>query len=154
MKQAPIVESLAPVLEPVLDKIGLELVDIEFKRDQVGQVLRVFIDRPGGVDLDTCARASEAISGALDELDIIQAAYSLEVSSPGVERPLTKLKDFQRFIGSKVSVKTMKPAINGRRKFTGILKAAGEEGFEIEVDKEVVRLSYEQVKKAHLVFEF
>ena len=81
--------------------MGYELIDIEWQRGPAGEVLRIFIDKPGGVGLDDCARASEAVSRSLEELDLIKSAYSLEVSSPGVERPLKKPKDWQCFIGER-----------------------------------------------------
>lgn len=154
MKRAPIVECLASKIEQVLGNMGLELVDLEFKREPGGQVLRVFIDRPGGVDLDTCSEVSEAIGRRLDEVDLIEAHYNLEVSSPGVDRPLTKPKDFKRFIGSKVSVRKIEPAADGRRRFTGILISADETGFEIKVDNQTLSFKYDEVRKARLVFEF
>lgn len=153
MKQAPIDERLASEIEPILEKMGIELVDLEFKRDQVGRVLRIFIDKPDGIDLDTCSRASEVISNRLDEIDIIETTYNLEVSSPGVERPLVKPKDFQRFIGRKVAVKTAEP-IDGRRKFKGVLTEASVEGFKIESNGQTLDFKYDNLKKANLVFEF
>ncbi len=133
--------------------MGYELIDIEWQRGPAGEVLRIFIDKPGGVGLDDCARASEAVSRSLEELDLIKSAYSLEVSSPGVERPLKKPKDWQCFIGERIEVKTIKQPDKKRRRFRGILKAASDEDFELEVDGCRLVFKYSEVKKAHLLFE-
>jgi len=136
-----------------LEKLQYELVDIEWQRHPQGELLRIFIDKPGGVNLDDCARASEAVSRRLDELDVIDSAYNLEVSSPGVERPLKKPKDWQCFIGERIAVKTIKQPDTKRRNFQGILRAASDEDFEIEVDGRKLVFKYSDVKKAHLLFE-
>ncbi|HDP69419.1 MAG TPA: ribosome maturation factor RimP, partial [Actinobacteria bacterium] len=85
---------------------GVELVDVEFKREPVGMVLRVYIDSSGGVDVDMCARTSETISQELDKANLISKSCTLEVSSPGIERPLKKPEHFKKYVGSKIFVKT------------------------------------------------
>lgn len=152
MKQTALVENLTAAIEPVLENMGFELVMVEFVPSPSGQTLRVYMDHPDGVNLDMCSLASEAISRRLDELDIVRVNYNLEVSSPGLERPLARPKDFKRFTGGKVTVKTVEK-IEGRRKFTGRIIAAGGSGFEIETDKGPVHIEYEQVKKANLVLD-
>lgn len=140
-------------LTKVLKSMELELVDVEFTGSPSGKVLRVFIDKPGGVDLNTCSGASEKISDRLDELDMITAAYNLEVSSPGLDRPLKGAKDFKRFVGSKVAVKTVEPVVTtGRRKYTGKLLEANETGFVVEVEGEKQRFEYDDISVARLVF--
>lgn len=148
-KKSPIDEELVRIVEPVLEKMGLELVELELKREAGGRVLRIFVDSPVGVDVDTCADASNAIGAALDRRDPIEGAYSLEVSSPGIERPLTKPEHFARSKGEKAKVKTAEP-IGGRRDFTGVIVDADDEGFVIEVDGTETRVEYDKVVKARL----
>lgn len=136
-----------------MEKLNYELVDIEWGRSPGGGLLRVFIDKHGGVNLDDCALASEALGRRLEELDIISSAYTLEVSSPGVERPLKKPKDWQCFIGERIAVKTNKHFDSKRRNFRGILSAATDEDFELEVEGRKFIFKYSEVKKAHLLFE-
>ncbi len=151
VKASEIVETIKAAIEPGLESQGLEVVDLEYRREPIGMVLRVFIDQPSGVNLDTCANASELISRALDEADIINSSYNLEVSSPGVERRLTNERHFRRFIGKEVLVKTI-ARVNGRKRFKGKLIKADDTGFTIEVEGVNVSLDYEQVAKANLVF--
>src|SRR5580692_8853402 len=103
---APRVQALA---EPLARSLGLELVDIEYLREGPSWILRVFIDKPGGVNLDDCSTFSHALGPALDVDDVVGTTYSLEVSSPGLERPLKKPKDFERFAGKRIKIKTFAP---------------------------------------------
>ncbi len=153
MIQPKLADDLTKKFTPVLDDMGLELVDIELVGSPTGKILRFFIDSPQGIDLDDCALASEKISNALDEIDMIDYAYSLEVSSPGAERPLKKLKDFKRFTGSKVAVITIEPSAKGRRKFTGKLIEADQLGFVVESDEMKIEFKYEEVQSTRLVVE-
>ena len=106
--------------EPILSDLGLELVDAEFRRESHGWVLRLYMDRPGGVTLDDCQRVSEELGDHLDVEDFIGYPYHLEVSSPGLDRPLTRDQDFVRFAGQEVRVST-REALEGRRNFRGRL---------------------------------
>lgn len=140
-------------VEKELEKLGAELVDIEFKREPIGRVLRIFVDQPGGVDLDACERISQKLSVVLDELNLIKESYFLEVSSPGLERRLTKPEHFQRFVGSKIKVQ-LREKINGRKKFSGRLEKANESGIIIVDEQQKFSFRYDQIEKANLVFEF
>ena len=151
MKAPKIFETIKAAIEPGLESQGLEVVDLEYRREPIGMVLRVYIDQPTGVNLDTCASASELISSVLDEADIISGAYNLEVSSPGVERRLTNERHFMRFIGKEVLVKTF-ARVGGQKRFKGKLIKADGIGFTIEVEGVNVDLNYDQVAKANLVF--
>jgi ribosome maturation factor RimP len=151
MKAPEIIEQVKATIEPDLDARELEVVDMEFRREPIGMVLRVFVDHPAGVTLETCAEASELISGILDKTDIIKSSYTLEVSSPGVERRLTKPGHYQRFLGRAVKV-TAKKAVDGKKRFTGKLVRADESGFSIEIDGELIDFMYEQVTRVNLVF--
>lgn len=118
----------------------VELVALE---TPAAQTLRVYIDRPGGVDLELC----EAVTR---ELRYLNERFSLEVSSPGIDRPLTKPEHFRRFLGSRVRVRTSKP-IDGRRNFTGTLKGADAEAVSLEADGEPVRIPLDGIKRSNLI---
>ncbi|ACX52759.1 protein of unknown function DUF150 [Ammonifex degensii KC4] len=148
-----VVEVVSRLAEPLAERLGLELVDVEYKKEGGRWVLRVFIDKPSGVTLDDCEALSEALGEALDVEDPIPHSYSLEVSSPGVERPLKKPAHFQRFVGREVRVSTLAP-VEGQRRFTGVLLAADEEGIRLETDGKELDLPYRLIAKANLVFRW
>jgi ribosome maturation factor RimP len=131
------------VVEPPLAAEGLELVDVE----QAGSVLRVTVDRPGGVDLDAVTDATRLVSGLLDRSDLLGDRTTLEVSSPGVERPLRTPEHYRRFVGTPVTVKTV-PGTDGDRRIDGILESADDEG--IVVSGRAVQ--YRQIERARTRF--
>ncbi|MDO8885452.1 ribosome maturation factor RimP [Candidatus Oleimmundimicrobium sp.] len=131
---------------------GFELVDIEFKKESVGMVLRIYIDSDKGVTIDMCTKASGAISKELDNVNLLSQNYILEVSSPGIERPLTKPKHFKKYIGSKICVKTKEP-IKKRSQFKGILESAKDDLFVVNCDGEMYEIPYGKLKKANVVVE-
>ena len=132
---------------------GVEIVDVEYVKTGAGYYLRVFIDKPDGVGLDDCQRLSEVLSDRLDEVDPIPGPYSLEVSSPGLDRPLKKPADFDRFAGKRVQIKTYAP-IDGRKNWQGTLLGRVDDGIEVEVDGARVALPIDAIAKARLVPEF
>jgi ribosome maturation factor RimP len=143
-------DELVSVLEPAISAAHLELVDVELRSG----VLLVTVDKVGGVDLDALTEATRAASAALDEADPIRGRYSLEVSSPGVERTLRTPAHFARAIGETVSVKT-RPQVPGDRRLRGSLVGADEGGFELEVEDPAPgrrHLSYSEVDKVRTVF--
>ncbi len=144
---------LEAVVRPLVEADGLELVDIGFAREGGRRVLRVTVDREGGVDLDAIAEASERLSRRLDALDAVQGPYSLEVSSPGVERPLRAPREFRRHVGWKVKVRTAEP-IDGARNLTGRLSDADDDGVTLLTDRGVVRVPYGQIASARTIFEW
>ncbi len=128
--------------EPLLLDLGLEIYDIEYIRESIGNVLRVFITKDqGNVGIEDCEKASKAISEKLDLLDPIEESYFLEVSSPGIDRPFKKEKDYQKNIGKKVEVKFY-GSYKGQKTLTGILleKREDEIVVETEKDKEIISL--------------
>ena len=134
------------LVEPALAASGLELVDVEL----ASGVLRVYVDRPGGVDLDTISRASEAISDLLDREDPLPGGrYTLEVSSPGIERPLRTPSHFRRAVGTQVSLRTM-PGVEGERRLTGRLDGADDDSIELAGR----RIPYAAIERARTVFEW
>lgn len=145
------------VCEPLIAAEGLELLDVEFVREHGDWVLRLFIDNPGGaVGVEECSKASHAVDTALDVEDFIPQAYSLEVSSPGVNRPLKKLEHYQRVLGKKVRLKTFGPLGEPPRKnFLGALKDVSAEAVSVEVDGAgVFTIPLKDIAKANLEFEF
>jgi len=122
--------------DPVVTHEGLELVDVEFRREQHGTVLRVFIDRAGGeggVSLDDLTRVSRQLGDLLDVHDVVTGRYNLEVSSPGIDRRLRRPEQFQRYLGKTVQVRTAEP-IDGRRVFTGTLTAVDADTIVLALD--------------------
>jgi ribosome maturation factor RimP len=147
-------QQLETLIGPVVDGMTYELVDLEFKREVGTWVLRVFIDGPGGVSLDDCARVSHQLSATLDVADVIPMAYSLEVSSPGLNRPLKKEADFRRFVGQKARIRTRHPVGESRRNFAGTLVSVEAGRVKIDVGDQVCEVPVEDVEKANLVYEF
>jgi ribosome maturation factor RimP len=146
---------LAGVVEPLLVREGYELVLVEVLGAGPSTIVRLYIDKPGGVTLDDCASVSEAVSAQFDVEDPIEANYSLEVSSPGLDRPLRKTSDYQRFLGRKAKLKTFGPidVVANRKVFLGKLVGADAEAASIDVDGTVFRVPFEKIAKAHLVWE-
>ncbi len=118
---AAVVERVRAIALPLLQELGLDLVDVEFRREAGGWVLRLYLDKRGGVTLGDCQRVSEELSDLLDIEGLVDHPYSLEVSSPGLNRPLAREADFLRFVGQRARVRTSL-AIAGQRRFLGILK--------------------------------
>lgn len=152
VKKLGVLNQVEELVTPILERENSELVDIEFKKEPVGLVLRIFIDSESGVGLDKCSRVSRIVSPILDEADVISGPYILEISSPGVERPLKKLSDFQRFVGKKAYVKTFQ-AIEEKRKFTGIIKSASKGKLVLSFEGKIVEIPIESICKSHLVVE-
>jgi ribosome maturation factor RimP len=145
----PLREKLIALSEPLLEKLGYELVDLEYAPGRAHAVLRVFIDRPEGVGLDDCERASHELSALLDVEDPVPVGYTLEVSSPGLDRVLRKPAHFKRFIGERIWVE-MRAAREGRRRYTGRLDALRDEGIELKVDGAMVRVLFADISRARL----
>ena len=141
------------LLEPVVTGMGYELVEIEYNPSTRHGVLRIYIDHEDGIQLDDCTDVSHQVSALLDVEDLIQGHYNLEVSSPGLDRPLTSIKDYQRFTGEMVKIKTAM-AIDGRRNFKGRLRGVEADEINIECDGQQFYLPLASIEKARLVPEF
>ncbi|QEM67850.1 ribosome maturation factor RimP [Geobacter sp. FeAm09] len=144
---------------PILESLGMELVDVEFVKVGRDSVLRLFIDKDGGIGLDDCADVSRELSAVLDVEDIIPGHYSLEVSSPGLDRPLKKPADYERFTGRLVKVRTFEAlpddAGNKRKTFTGRLEGLVDGNVVIRLTEgQSASIPLEKVAKANLEFEF
>jgi ribosome maturation factor RimP len=146
---APLREKLIALTEPLLAQLGYELVDLEYVPGRAHAVLKVFIDRPEGVGLEDCERASHELSALLDVEDPVPVGYTLEVSSPGLDRVLRTPAHFQRFVGERIWLELRVPR-EGRRRYTGRLEALDAEGIELNVDGAMVRVLFADVSRARL----
>ncbi|HUO20376.1 MAG TPA: ribosome maturation factor RimP [Steroidobacteraceae bacterium] len=142
-------ERLMGLIEPLLGRLGYELVDLEYGAGHGRGTLQVFIDAAAGVTVDDCERVSREISALFDVEDPIPAAYTLEVSSPGFDRVLRTREHFGRFVGSRVFVELREPRA-GRRRYTGQLLAVDEDGIALAVDDERVAVRFAEIGKARL----
>ncbi len=143
---------LSELFEPVVESMGYELVGVEFIGGGHG-TLRVYIDREQGVSVDDCAAISHQVSGILDVEEPIQQSYDLEISSPGIDRPLFKLADYERFAGRTAKIK-LAVALEGRKNFKGELRGvADSKRVKIEVDGQCFDLPYADIARANLVGE-
>jgi len=149
-------EEVEKLVFPILEEEGMELVDIEYKigRGRGKGILRLYIDKPDGVKIDDCERVSKRIDSILDKSDIIGGRYLLEVSSPGLDRPLKKEEDFKRFIGRLIKVKTFSP-IDNQNTFVGTLKDYKEEVVTLEMrERKVIEIPMKNIAKANLEIKF
>ena len=143
-------DELLKLLEPAVERLGYELADLEVRLGGKGGLIRVFIDKPEGIDLDDCEKVSLAVSALLDVEDPVPGNYNLEVSSPGLDRKLTKVEHFQRFAGETVKVQMRFP-LEGRRRFRGTLVSSDDENIVVEVDGESLSLPLKTIDTARLV---
>ncbi|MGF7125880.1 ribosome maturation factor RimP [Natronobacillus azotifigens] len=152
-----VTEQTEQLVQPILTEMELQLVDVEFEKEGKSWFLRVFIDKPGGVDIEECGRVSEKLSERLDETDPVTVPYYLEVSSPGAERPLKNPEDFANHIGHNIFVKLYEP-ISGAKSFEGILTDFDQEIVGIEVKDKArtkkVQIPYNKIAKARLAVTF
>ncbi len=144
------VDGLRSMFEPGIRALGYGLVDVEYTTAAGRNVLRVYIERDRGITVDDCAKVSRQISAVLDVEDPITEPYVLEVSSPGLDRPLVKREDFERFAGETVKVR-MRDAESGRRNFRGTLVGVEGDAAVVDVDNERYRLPIARIERARLV---
>ena len=142
------------LIEPVVEGMGYEVVDIEFRPHPTDGLLRIYIDKSGGIQLEDCEAVSKQVSGVLDVEDPIPGQFNLEVSSPGLERPLRKQQDFVRFAGEKVKIKLSVPTLEGQRNFTGKLIGMQDDEVVLQMDNETHYLPLDSIDKAHIVPQF
>jgi ribosome maturation factor RimP len=144
-----LIEKVETLVTPVLEKGRTELVDLEFVLEHGQWILRFFLDKAGGITLDDCADLSDQLSQVLDAEDPIPQAYSLEVSSPGLYRPLRKEGDYKRFLGERVEIKLYAPK-EGRRNFKGLLVSADALNVVVDVDGTQFTVPLDGIAKANL----
>ena len=149
-------EELRTLIEPVVEDAGFELVDVKITRGRPPWLLRVTMDTPEGdgrVSVEHCARVSREVESNLDAADAIAASYRLEVSSPGLDRPLAREKDFAAACGAEVKIETRAP-LEGRRRFRGVLTSFEAGIATVEIDGRKVGIAFDQVAKANTVYPF
>ncbi|MDQ7794576.1 MAG: ribosome maturation factor RimP [bacterium] len=147
-------ETVSELAEPIASRLGLELVEVEYRKEAGDWRLRVVLDKDGGVGVDDCQAFSQELGPVLDRADPVPHTYLLEVSSPGIERPLKKEADFERFAGRRVAVATFSP-VEGRKRFSGEL--LGVDGGQVRVrlnDGEELAIPLAAIAKAKLAPEF
>jgi len=148
-----IIDRVKAAVNSLLISQKMELVDVEYRREPVGWVLRLFIDKQGGVTLDDCTRVSQEMARSLDVEDFIFNPYHLEVSSPGLDRPLKNERDFIRFCERRIRVKTIDP-IGKQKSFKGKLRTCVEGRIEMETDGGIVEIPLSNIARANLEVEF
>ena len=142
---------LRSLLEPAVERMGYELVHVTLGGSKT-RALRMFIDAPGGITVDDCERVSRQVSDVLDVEDMVEGEYTLEVSSPGLDRPLVKQEHFEHAQGKDVSI-LMQGLHLGRRKFRGSLLEVHSDSVLVEIDREPYKLMYSEMQRANLVSE-
>lgn len=148
-----VIDKVVEFATPLLESIGLTLLEVQFRRENHGWVLRLYIDSEEGVSVDHCAQVSRELSHYLDVEDFIEHTYHLEVSSPGLERTLYTLEDFRRFTGRTARVKLKEP-LDGHRVFIGKIHSVQGNQVQLATDQDrIAEFSYAQVKKARLTIE-
>jgi len=145
-----VIEKIEEFAEGFLPSLDLELVEVQYRQEGHGWVLRLFIDGPNGIGVEECARVSREMNVFLDVEDLIPNAFHLEVSSPGLERTLRNVADYKRFAGKKARVKVRHP-IGGQKVFVGLIGESDEFGFELIMeDESTMRFHLDQIRKARL----
>jgi ribosome maturation factor RimP len=148
-----LIKTVTALIEPVLDEMEIELVDIEYLSEHGRWVLRIYVDEPGGITLDNCARVSREIGDLIEVKDIFKQEYVLEVSSPGLNRRLKKEKDFEKAVGKNIKIRMITP-LEGQRNFTGSLQSFQDGILCLRVKYDLILLPFGDVEKANLVYDF
>ena len=152
MTKVTVSQAVVSLIEPILMAEALELVDVEYNKEGKSWVLRIFIDKEGGVTIEDCQKVSRLTGDLIDVEETITSTYSLEVSSPGLNRVLKREEDFLKFKGRQIYLHSLSP-IDNRKKFNGILTDFKDQTVFIEVDGEVLGIPLRHVGKANLVIE-
>ncbi|MFU8877712.1 MAG: ribosome maturation factor RimP [Wenzhouxiangellaceae bacterium] len=143
-------DELSELIRPVVEALGYEFVGLEYLSNPKNRLVRIYIDRdPDGINVDDCADVSREVSALLDVEDPVSGHYSLEVSSPGIERPLFEPAHYQRFVGETVALQLNAPVDNQAR-FTGRLVDADDRHARLEVDGGMLEVAYEEIRRAHI----
>jgi len=151
--ESPLVQRLTQLVGPVVDDFGCELVELQFRREASGWVFRLVIDKENGVGIDDCSRISREVAHLLEVEDPIEQSYSLEVSSPGLDQPLKRERDFLRCKGKKAKV-VVREAIDGQNQFIGLIEEVTQESVTMRTDQGIIEIPFARMKKARLVIEF
>ncbi|MDH5761837.1 MAG: ribosome maturation factor RimP [Nitrospinota bacterium] len=152
MGKGSVTESIEELVTPIIDENCLELVDVEYKKEGKNWYLRIFIDKEGGVTVDDCTQVSRQVEDLIEVEGVVPSSYTLEVSSPGLDRPLKKEKDFIRYQGKRVHVTTFTP-IHQQKDFKGIIRDFLNGVLFLEIEQQVVEIPQTQIAKARLEIE-
>ena len=144
-----VIKQIWSLAEPVCESEGLELIQVEYQREPAGRILRLYVDKPGGIKLEDCIAVSRQMSDILDVNLEDAGPYSLEVTSPGPERPLAKKEDFDNFKGQRAKIKTYQP-LNGRKNYTGVLLGITGDEVSLQIDETIITIAYTDISKARL----
>ena len=150
VNEQKVIEQVWSLADPVCNAEGLELIQVEYQRESAGRVLRLYVDKPGGIKLDDCVGVSRQMSDILDVNLEDVGPYSLEVTSPGPERPLARKQDFAKFEGSRVKIKTCQP-LNGRKNFKGVLLGVSADEVSLQLEDQVITFAHADISKAYLI---
>ncbi len=149
-KEQKVVARVYALSDPLCEAEGMELVHVEYQREPRGRILRLYIDKPGGVKVDDCVNISRQVSDLLDvSMDDI-GAYHLEVSSPGIDRPLGRERDFSRFKGQRTHIKTSRP-VEGKKSFKGVLGGLSNGAVSLVMGGRTVAIPFEEIRRARLI---
>ncbi len=147
------IDQLTELLAPAAEALGYEFLGIEYVGQGVHSVLRIYIDHENGIGVDDCTKVSHQASGLLEVEDPITSQYTLEVSSPGMDRPLFTLPHFEKVVGQEISIRCY-IGVDGRRKFKGLLNSVNAQILEITVDNQTYQVDFQDIDKANLVAVF
>ena len=153
MNKKEIESKVVDLVQPIIDENSFELVDVEYVKEGSNWYLRVYVDKEGGIDIDDCVLVSRALEAKLDQDDFIKDAYILEVSSPGLTRPLKKDNDFKRNIGKQIEIRLYK-AIDGRKEFEAKLVGYDAATITVELSEEELTYHRNDIAMVRLAFEF
>ena len=151
--ESPLVHRLTQLVVPVVEGFGCELVELQFRREAPGWVLRLVIDNENGIGIDDCSRISREVAHLLEVEDPIEQSYNLEVSSPGLDRALKRERDFLRCKGKKAKVVVREP-IEGQYQWIGLIEEVTQESVTLRTDHGIIEIPFTRMKKARLVVEF
>ena len=151
---ASIEEKVENLIEPIITKIGYELYDVEYSKEGKNYYLRIFIDKPEGIDIQDCEKVSNAINDKLDEADYIKEAYYLEVSSPGIERILKKEKHLEQNKEKEIQIKLFQKDENQKKEYQGILKKYDNEKITIEVEKQQIQIERKNIAQIKTIYNW
>ena len=150
VSEQKIIGQVWALAEPLCESESLELVQVEYQRESAGRILRLYIDKPGGIRLDDCVAVSRQLGDILDVNLDDAGPYNLEVTSPGPERPLARIQDYEKFKGTRAKIKTYQP-LNGRKNFKGVLLGISGDEVSLQIDEQIVTIAYADISKAHLI---
>ena len=149
VNEKKIVNQVKSLADPLCESEGLELVHVEFQRESSGRILRLYIDKPDGISLNDCAGISRQMGDILDVNLADIGPYSLEVTSPGPDRPLAKQQDFEKYKGNRTKIKTSRP-LNGQKNFTGILLGMYDSQVKLQIGGQTIAIPLQDISRARL----